>query len=86
MSKLLISFNIFLIKSYQFIISPIFANKCRYFPTCSQYYIDALKTHGFIKGTYLGFKRILSCHPIKILGGGSGLDFVPNKKSLTKEK
>ena len=56
------------------------------FPTCSQYYIDALKTHGFVKGTYLGFKRILSCHPIKILGGGSGLDFVPNKKSLTKEK
>ena len=86
MSKLLISFNIFLIKSYQFIISPIFANKCRYFPICSQYYIDALKTHGFVKGTYLGFKRILSCHPIKILGGGSGLDFVPNKKSLTKEK
>ena len=86
MSKFLISFNIFLIKSYQFIISPIFANKCRYFPTCSQYYIDALKTHGFVKGTYLGFKRILSCHPIKILGGGSGLDLVPNKKSLTKEK
>ena len=86
MSKLLISFNILLIKSYQFIISPIFANKCRYFPTCSQYYIDALKTHGFVKGTYLGFKRILSCHPIKILGGGSGLDLVPNKKSLTKEK
>ena len=86
MSKLLISFYILLIQSYQFIISPIFANKCRYFPTCSQYYIDALKTHGFVKGTYLGFKRILSCHPIKILGGGSGLDFVPNKKSLTKEK
>ena len=86
MSKLLISFYILLIKSYQFIISPIFANKCRYFPTCSQYYIDALKTHGLVKGTYLGFKRILSCHPIKILGGGSGLDFVPNKKSLTKEK
>mgnify|MGYP001229376625 FL=1 len=86
MSKLLISFNIFLIKSYQFIISPIFANKCRYLPTCSQYYIDALKTHGLVKGTYLGLKRILSCHPIKILGGGSGLDFVPNKKSLTKEK
>ena len=86
MSKLLISFNILLIKSYQFIISPIFANKCRYFPTCSQYYIDALKLHGFVRGTYLGFKRISSCHPIKILGGGSGLDLVPNKKSLDKEK
>ena len=86
MSKLLIFFNILLIKFYQFIISPIFINKCRYLPTCSQYYIDALKTHGFVKGTYLGFKRILSCHPIKILGGGSGLDLVPSKKSLTKEK
>ena len=86
MSKLLISLNILLIKSYQFIVSPIFTNKCRYLPTCSQYYIDALKTHGFIKGSYFGFKRILSCHPFKILGGGSGLDFVPRKKSLTKEK
>ena len=42
--------------------------------------------HGFIKGSYLGLKRILSCHPFKILGGGSGLDLVPNKKNLTKEK
>ncbi len=86
MSKLLISFNILLIKSYQFVISPIFSNKCRYLPTCSQYYIDALKTHGFIKGTFLGLKRIFSCHPIKVLGGGSGLDLVPNKKVLNKEK
>ena len=86
MSKLLISFNILLIKSYQFIISPIFYNKCRYLPTCSQYFIDALKTHGFIKGTFLGFKRIFSCHPIKVLGGGSGLDLVPNKKVVNKEK
>ncbi len=86
MSKLIISFNIFLIKLYQYLLSPIFANRCRYFPTCSQYYIEALKTYGLIKGTYLGFKRILSCHPLKILGGGSGLDLVPNKKRLTKEK
>ena len=86
MSKLLISFNILLIKSYQFVISPIFSNKCRFLPTCSQYYIDALKTHGFIKGTFLGLKRIFSCHPIKVLGGGSGLDLVPNKKVLNKEK
>ena len=34
----------------------------------------------------MGFKRILSCHPLKALGGGSGLDFVPKKKNLTKEK
>jgi|TARA_B110000263_G_C15154802_1_gene439629 putative component of membrane protein insertase Oxa1/YidC/SpoIIIJ protein YidD len=34
----------------------------------------------------MGIKRIFSCHPFKVLGGGSGLDLVPNKKDLTKEK
>tara|TARA_B100001093_G_C26210671_1_gene751903 strand:- start:308 stop:577 length:270 start_codon:yes stop_codon:yes gene_type:complete len=86
MSRLIIFLNILLIKFYQYLVSPIFANKCRYLPTCSQYYIDALKVHGLIKGTHLGCKRILRCHPFKFLGGGSGLDLVPNKKNLTKEK
>ena len=61
-------------------------NRCRYFPTCSEYYIESLKTHGLIKGSIMGIKRIFSCHPFKVLGGGSGLDLVPNKKDLTKEK
>ena len=65
-------------------LSPILGNKCRYLPTCSEYYIESLKVHGLIKGSYLGFKRIMSCHPFKILGGGSGLNFVPKKK--IKEK
>ena len=86
MSRLIIFLNICLIKFYQYFISPIFTNKCRYFPTCSEYYIQSLKMHGFIKGSYLGLKRILSCHPFKILGGGSGLDLVPKKKNLNREK
>jgi len=86
MSKLIIFLNILIIKFYQYLISPLLGNKCRYLPTCSEYYIESLKMHGFIKGSYLGLKRILSCHPIKILGGGSGLDFVPEKKKLIKEK
>ena len=86
MSKLIIFLNILIIKFYQYLISPILGNKCRYLPTCSEYYIESLKMHGFIKGSYLGLKRILSCHPIKILGGGSGLDLVPEKKILIKEK
>jgi hypothetical protein len=61
-------------------------NKCRYFPTCSEYFIDSLKTHGIVKGLYFGFKRILSCHPIKMLGGGSGLDLVPKKKTSLEKK
>ena len=86
MSKLIILINIYIIKFYKYFISPILGNKCRYLPTCSEYYIDCLNTHGFIKGSFFGIKRIFSCHPVKFLGGGSGLDFVPNKKNLNKEK
>ena len=82
----MIKILVFIIKSYQYLISPFLGNKCRFLPTCSEYYIDSLKVHGLIKGSILGIKRIFSCHPFKILGGGDGLDVVPNKKDLTKEK
>ena len=75
-----------IIKIYQYILSPYLGNNCRYLPTCSEYYISSLRVHGLIKGSILGIKRIFSCHPFKILGGGDGLDVVPNKKDLTKEK
>ena len=52
-----------LIKGYQFFISPLLGNTCRFVPTCSDYAIEALKTFGFFKGLYFSFKRILSCHP-----------------------
>ena len=67
------------IKFYKFLISPFLGNSCRYFPTCSDYSIEALKTFGFIKGIFLIIKRIFSCHPIKILGGGEGFDPVIKK-------
>ena len=86
MSKIIIFFIINLIKLYKFLISPIFANRCRYLPTCSDYFIESIKIHGVTKGAYLGFKRIFRCHPVKILGGGSGLDLVPEKKNYTKVK
>jgi uncharacterized protein len=86
MLKLLINLNIGLIKFYQYFFSSILGNKCRYLPTCSEYYIESLRTHGLVTGTYLGVKRVLRCHPFKLLGGGSGLDIVPSKKIATKEK
>ena len=86
MTKIIIFLNIYVIKFYQYFISPLLGSRCRYLPTCSEYYIDSLKIHGLIKGSILGIKRIFSCHPFKILGGGDGLDVVPNKKDLTKEK
>ena len=80
MKKILIN----IIKIYQYFISPLLGNRCRFLPTCSEYFIEALKTYGLIKGFKLGSKRILKCHPIKSLGGSEGLDFLPdtnNKES-----
>ncbi len=62
-----------LILIYQYAISPIFPPSCRFHPTCSSYFKQALLTWGVFKGTYLGIKRIARCHP----WGGSGHDPVP---------
>jgi len=53
-----------LIKFYQKKISPYIGKNCIYTPTCSEYTIEAIKEYGVIKGTYLGFKRILRCNPL----------------------
>ena len=73
-----------IIKGYKYFISPLLGPSCRYLPTCSEYSIEALKTFGFFKGLFLSIKRILSCHPIKFLGGGEG--FEPLKKNLKNKK
>ena len=72
------------IKTYKYLISPLLGNSCRYLPTCSEYSIDALNEHGFFKGLFMSIKRILSCHPIKFLGGGEGFD--PVKKEMKDNK
>ena len=69
-----------IIKVYKFLISPLFGNSCRFLPTCSEYSIDAIKTHGFFKGLILSLKRILSCNP----WGSSGFD--PEKKESKIKK
>ena len=68
-----------IIKIYKIFISPFLGNNCRYLPSCSEYFIDSLNEHGVFKGTLKGTKRILSCHPIKFLGGGEGFDPVRKK-------
>jgi uncharacterized protein len=64
---------IFLIKLYQWIISPLIGPKCRFAPTCSQYAVEALKKYGIFKGGWLTIKRLSRCHP----WGGHGYDPVP---------
>ncbi len=76
---------IFIIKFYKYLISPLLGNRCRFLPTCSDYFIEALKTQGLIIGIKLGLKRILKCHPFKKLGGSQGLDFVPIPKDKKGE-
>ena len=73
-----------LIKVYKFLISPLLGQSCRYLPTCSEYSIEALKTFGFFKGLFISIKRILSCHPVKFLGGGEGFDPVNKKMKMKK--
>ena len=73
-------FLIKFIKIYKFFISPLLANSCRYSPTCSDYTIEALKTHGFLKGIFLSLKRIISCNP----WGSGGFD--PVKKEMKVKK
>jgi uncharacterized protein len=85
MIKLIIKLKINIIKIYKYAFSPLLGNNCRYLTSCSQYYIDSLNGYGLAKGTCMGIKRIFSCHPVKFLGGGSSLDFVPKKNKLKRE-
>ena len=51
------------IRAYQLVLSPLLGPNCRYYPTCSQYAIEAIDTHGSLRGTWLAIKRIARCHP-----------------------
>jgi uncharacterized protein len=79
--RVLSCFLIILVKLYQYLISPILPNSCRFTPTCSQYSVEALKTHGVIKGLLLSVLRIVSCNP----WGGHGYDPVPPKGKWRSE-
>ncbi|MDO4481605.1 MAG: membrane protein insertion efficiency factor YidD [Bacillota bacterium] len=54
---------IYIVRGYQIFISPLLPKTCRFYPTCSEYFIQAVRKYGALKGTWLGIKRILKCHP-----------------------
>ncbi|MFA6222961.1 MAG: membrane protein insertion efficiency factor YidD [Desulfomonilaceae bacterium] len=66
-------FLIALIRSYQIFLSPIFPSSCRFIPTCSEYALEAIESHGPLRGTYLALRRFLRCRPF----GPKGFDPVP---------
>jgi putative membrane protein insertion efficiency factor len=67
-SNLLVYFATSLIKIYKFVISPILPSSCRFYPSCSEYAVEALKKYGFVQGTWLALKRIARCHPLSAGG------------------
>ncbi len=62
-NRLLSVLIIWIIKVYQTVISPALPKSCRFYPTCSQYTVQALEKYGVLKGLSMGIKRISRCHP-----------------------
>lgn len=52
-----------LIRFYQFAISPMLGQRCRFYPSCSEYAVEAIERHGVVRGGWLGLRRLSHCHP-----------------------
>jgi putative membrane protein insertion efficiency factor len=59
LSRLMIA----LITAYRWTISPMLGNRCRFYPSCSQYSLEAIQQHGPLRGAWLTIRRLLRCHP-----------------------
>jgi putative membrane protein insertion efficiency factor len=69
MNKLLVA----LLRGYQLLLSPMMGQSCRFYPTCSNYAIEAVRTHGAGRGSLLAARRVCKCHP----WNEGGVDLVP---------
>ena len=68
---------VLLLRLYRLVISPLYGDVCRYFPSCSAYTLLAIQQHGVIAGGFLGVRRILRCHP----WAAGGVDDPPRRKN-----
>jgi uncharacterized protein len=66
---------VMLVRGYQVLLGPWLGGRCRFLPTCSAYSIEALQTHGPLRGTWLTLRRLAKCHPL----GSHGYDPVPER-------
>ncbi|MEJ7834146.1 MAG: membrane protein insertion efficiency factor YidD [Nocardioides sp.] len=62
-----------LLKAYRAVISPLYGEVCRYYPSCSHYALDAVREHGSVRGSWLAVRRLARCHP----WAAGGVDHVP---------
>lgn len=67
---------ILMVRAYQFGIRPLLIGGCKFHPTCSEYFIEALEEHGTVRGCWLGVRRVLRCVP----WGTGGYDPVPRRR------
>ncbi len=70
-----------IIRAYQLLISPYLGNNCRFYPTCSNYALEAIEKKGLILGVKMAVVRILRCNP----WGGSGIDMICEKDAKNKK-
>jgi uncharacterized protein len=75
---------LWLVRGYQLLISPLFGPVCRFHPTCSHYTAECLVGFGALRGSYLGLRRILRCHPFN--PGGYDPPPLPPKKAESTER
>jgi putative membrane protein insertion efficiency factor len=68
---------IVLIRAYQFVLSPMLGQRCKYYPSCSNYAIEALRVHGVVRGAGLATWRVLRCNPFS----DGGVDTVPPRRA-----
>jgi putative membrane protein insertion efficiency factor len=66
-----------LLTVYRRVISPMLGQRCRYYPSCSAYALDAVQTHGVVRGGWLGLRRLGRCHPWT----PGGVDLVPTRET-----
>ena len=64
-----------LIQAYQRLLSPLLGPRCRFYPSCSQYTLEAVRIHGVARGLWLGARRLVRCHPLH----PGGIDPVPKR-------
>ena len=62
-----------LLKAYRLLVSPLYGDVCRYYPSCSAYALEAVQIHGALRGSWLTARRLLRCHPWT----AGGVDHVP---------
>lgn len=73
MSRLIEALLVALVRGYQILLSPMLGQRCRFYPSCSNYALEALRSHGAARGSFLAARRLCKCHPFN----AGGVDPVP---------